>query len=96
MDVQGGRQNNILARLSTEMMLYNPIHYVPQVNAPVLTAKRMGRLEIDWVNVQGGWQNRILAGLLNGMSRYNPIHYVPQVKAPVLTAKRWDVLRWIG
>ncbi len=35
-DVQGGWQNRILARLSNEMSRYNPIHYVPQVKAPVL------------------------------------------------------------
>lgn len=33
---QGGWQNRILARLSNEMSRYNPIHYVPQVKAPVL------------------------------------------------------------
>ena len=35
-NVQGGWQNRILARLSNEMSRYNPIHYVPQVKAPVL------------------------------------------------------------
>ena len=40
MDVQGGWQNKILASLSTEMTLYNPMHYVPQVKAPALMAKR--------------------------------------------------------
>ena len=34
--MQGGWQNRILARLSNEMSRYNPIHYVPQVKAPVL------------------------------------------------------------
>ena len=84
MDVQGVWQYKILVRLSAETTLYNPIHYVQQVKAPVLTARRWDVLEMNRVNVQGGWQNRILARLSNEMSRYNPIHYVPQVKAPVL------------
>lgn len=34
--VQGGWQNRILARLANELSRYNPIHYVPEVKAPVL------------------------------------------------------------